>query len=202
MQRHYASIIRVLSRGGAGASLSNSGGVRVVAALSATEKVVDRLSRPAAGCTDGQADGHAPRRRAGVTVQRFQSFAWLGVASGLLAVTAACSISLLEVRAREPEVRFPGVAVSNQLEVARCIRGVLERNVSDVVSQEIELGSDGVHVTGQLEESLATAVFYDVAVREDATEARLAPGSVVSAAMLRGAIGACLGAASETGGRQ
>src|ERR1700704_427684 len=101
-------------------------------------------------------------------------FVWLCVALGILA--AGCSSSLREVRAREPEFRFAGIAASSQLEVARCIRDVLDRAGGEgILLQELELTRDGVHVVGRPDASLSAAVFYDVAVREDAVAARLAP---------------------------
>lgn len=117
-----------------------------------------------------------------------RALAWLCVAPALV---AACSSSLREVRARPPEFRFGGVPASGQLEVARCIRDVLDRSAGDDILQEIELAPDGIHVVGGLEESLATTVFYDVAVREDAIVARVAPRSVIPPEMLRSAITAC-----------
>jgi hypothetical protein len=113
----------------------------------------------------------------------------------------ACSTSSLrEVRAREPELRFAGVPASGQLEMARCVRDMLDRGVGDDILQEIEVASDGIHVIGRLVESLSEGVFYDVAVREDAVLVRQAPGSVIPSEMLRYAIGACQSAAPGAGG--
>jgi hypothetical protein len=111
------------------------------------------------------------------------------VAAPVLA--AGCSSTLREVRARAPEFQLPGVAASRQLEVARCIRDVLE-GVSEEIVQEIERAPDGMHVIGRPDESLSTAVFYDVAVREDAVVAMMAPASVIPRETLGGAIAACL----------
>ena len=122
--------------------------------------------------------------------------AWLWVAAGILA--AGCSSSLREVRAREPEFRF----ASSQLEVARCIRDVLDRAGGEAILQELELTRDGVHVVGRPDASLSAAVFYDVAVREDAVTARLAPQSVIPSDMLRGAIAVCVPTAPGAGGKQ
>ena len=128
-------------------------------------------------------------------------FAGLCVALGLLA--AGCSSSLREVRAREPEFRFAGIAASSQLEVARCIRDVLDRAGGEgILLQELELTRDGVHVVGRPDASLSAAVFYDVAVREDAVAARLAPRSVIPPDMLRGAIAVCVPTAPGAGGKQ
>jgi hypothetical protein len=117
-------------------------------------------------------------------------------------LAAGCSSSLREVRAREPEFRFAGIAASSQLEVARCIRDVLDQGVGEGILQELELARDGVHVVGRLDESLSAAVFYDVAVREEAVVAMLAPRSVIPRDMLRGAIAACVPAAPGAGGKQ
>lgn len=125
--------------------------------------------------------------------------AWLCVVAGLLA--AACSSTLREVRAREPEFRFAGIAASMQLEVARCIRDVLDRSVGEGILQELELARDGVHVVGRPDESLSAAVFYDVAVREEAVVAMLAPRSVIPRDMLRGAMAACVPAAPGAAGQ-
>jgi hypothetical protein len=125
-------------------------------------------------------------------------FAWLCVASALL---AACSSSLREVRARQPEFRFVGVPTSRQLEVARCIRDVLDQGIGEAVLQEIELGRYGMHVVGRPDESLSAAVFYDVAVREDAVAARVAPSSVIPPEMLRGAIAVCVPAEPGAGAK-
>jgi hypothetical protein len=124
-----------------------------------------------------------------------RGIARLGVASALL--TSCASSSLEEVRARPAEIRFPGVPASQQLEAARCIRDILDGSVGDDILQTIEVAADGLHVVGRLEESLDAAVFYDVAVREDAVMARRAAGSVVPAEMLRGAMGACLAPTGE-----
>jgi len=126
-------------------------------------------------------------------------FAWLCAAAGILA--AGCSSSLREVRAREPEFRFAGIAASMQLEVARCIRDVLDRGVGEGILQELELARDGVHVVGRPDESLSAAVFYDVAVREDAVAARVAPSSVIPPEMLGGAIAACVPAEPGAGAK-
>jgi hypothetical protein len=134
--------------------------------------------------------------KAGELMRRF---AWLGAAAGILA--AGCSSTLREVRAREPEFRFAGIAASMQLEVARCIRDVLDRGVGEGILQELELARDGVHVVGRPDESLSAAVFYDVAVREEAVVAMLAPRSVIPRDMLRSAIAACV-AAPGAGGKQ
>jgi hypothetical protein len=114
---------------------------------------------------------------------------------------AACSSSLREVRAREPEFRFAGVPASGQFEVARCIRDVLDQAVGEGVLQEIELGRDGMHVVGRPDESLSAAVFYDVAVREGAVAVRVAPSSVIPPEMLRGAIAACVPAEPGAGAK-
>jgi hypothetical protein len=127
-------------------------------------------------------------------------FAWCCVAAGIFA--AGCSSSLREVRAREPEFRFAGIAASSQLEVARCIRDVLDRAGGEGILQELELTRDGVHVVGRPDASLSAAVFYDVAVREDAVAARLAPRSVIPPDMLRGAIAVCVPTAPGAGGKQ
>jgi hypothetical protein len=117
------------------------------------------------------------------------------------ALVAGCSSSLREVRARTPEFQVSGVPASRQLEVARCIRDVLDRGLGEGIVQEIELASDGMHVVGRTDASLSTAVFYDVAVGEDAVAARVAPRSVVPPEMLRGAIAACLAVAPGAGGK-
>lgn len=128
-----------------------------------------------------------------------RGFILLVVAGALL---GGCASSLREVRGRPPEFQFAGVAASGQLSVARCVRDVLDRGVGENVLQEIELGPDGMHVVGRPDQSLSAAVFYDVAVREDAVVARVAPRSVVPPEMLRGAIAACLGAAPSGGGKR
>jgi hypothetical protein len=108
-----------------------------------------------------------------------------------LILTAGCSSSLPEVRALEPAFQVGGVPASRQLEVARCIRDVLDGRLGETVLQEIDLAPDGMHVVGRPDESLSAAVFYDVAVREDAVLARVAPRSVIPPEILRGAIAGC-----------
>ena len=112
-----------------------------------------------------------------------------------LFLAAGCSSNLREVRAGRPEFQFPGVAASRQLEVAGCIRDVLERGVGEDILQEMERAPDGMHVIGRPDASLSDAVFYDVAVREDAVVGKVAPGSVIPPDMLRGSVAACLPAA-------
>jgi hypothetical protein len=119
-----------------------------------------------------------------------------------LAATAGCSSSLREVRARGPEFQFPGVAASRQLEVARCIRDVLDQGAGEEILQEIERGPDGMHVIGRPDQSLSAAVLYDVAVREDAVVAVMAPASLVPRETLRGAVAACLSEAPGGGGKK
>lgn len=126
-------------------------------------------------------------------------YVWLCVVAGILA--AGCSSSLREVRAREPAFQVAGVPASSQLEVARCIRDVLDGRAGEAVLQEIDLAPDGMHVVGRHYESLSAAVFYDVAVREDAIVARLAPRSVIPPDMLRGAVAACNPAGPNAGGK-
>lgn len=117
------------------------------------------------------------------------------------ALAAACSsASLREVRAREPDVRLAGVPASGQLEVARCIRDVLDQSIGEHIVQEIEVASDGMHVVGRLAQSLSAGVFYDVAVREEAVAARVAPGSVIPPELLRRAIGICHSTLPGAGG--
>lgn len=115
----------------------------------------------------------------------------------LAAVTAGCSSSLREVRARGPEFQFPGVPASRQFEVARCIRDVLDEGVGELsILQEIEQETDGMHVIGRPDETPSAAVF-DVAIREDAVVAMMAPAPVISRDTLRDAIAICVGAKSE-----
>ncbi len=110
-------------------------------------------------------------------------------------LTAGCSTgsTLSEVRARAPEVQFPGVASSRQLEVARCIRDVLQQGVSEyaAIQQAIEREPDGMHVIGRPDES-PTGAIYDVAVKEDGVTARMASG--VPHEVLRSAVATCVGA--------
>ena len=127
-----------------------------------------------------------------------EAIAWASLA--LAAVTTACSSSLHEVRARDPEFRFPGVPASRQFEVARCIRDVLDAGLGDESSilQEIERDPDGMHVIGRPDESpSAAAAVFDVAVREDAVVAMMAPAPVIPREMLRDAITTCVGTKGE-----
>jgi hypothetical protein len=120
----------------------------------------------------------------------------LGIAATVF-VAGGCSSSLREVRARSPKFRFPGVAASGQFEVARCIRDVLEAGVGELsILQEIEQDPDGMHVIGRPDESQSAAVF-DVAIREDAVVAMMAPAPVIPRDTLRDAITLCVGAKGE-----
>jgi hypothetical protein len=115
----------------------------------------------------------------------------------LVAVTAGCSSSLREVRARGPEFQVQGVPASRQFEVARCIRDVLDEGVGDLsILQEIEQEPDGMHVIGRPEETPSAALF-DVAIREDAVVAMMASAPVISRDTLRDAITICVGAKRE-----
>ncbi len=123
--------------------------------------------------------------------------AWASVA--LAAAVAGCSSSssFRELRARNPEFQFPGIAASRQFEVARCIRDVLDAGVGESeIVQAIEQGPDGMHVIGRPDESPSAAVF-DVAIREDAIVAMMAPAPVIPRETLRDAITACVGAKEE-----
>ena len=126
-----------------------------------------------------------------------EAIAWASLA--LAAVTAACSSSLREVRARDPEFRFPGVPASRQFEVARCIRDVLDAGLGEesAILQEIERDPDGMHVIGRPDESPSTAAVFDVAVREDAVVAMMARAPVIPREMLRDAITICVGTKGE-----
>ncbi len=115
----------------------------------------------------------------------------------LATVTAGCSSSLREVRARGPEFQFSGVPASRQFEVARCIRDLLDEGVGELsILQEIEQESDGMHVIGRPDEAPSAAVF-DVAIREDAVVAMMASAPVISRDTLRDAITICVGAKRE-----
>lgn len=123
-------------------------------------------------------------------------FAWCCLVGGVITATApGCSSTLREVRARAPEFRFPGISTSNHFEVARCIRDVLAGTSDDVV-QDIEREPDGMHVIGRLDEHPSVALF-DVAIREDAVIAMVAPTATDWTAMLRNAVAACSGATVE-----
>jgi hypothetical protein len=117
--------------------------------------------------------------------------AWLCVVGGVITATSGCSSTLREVRAREPEFRFPGIPASNHFEVAGCIRDVLE-GTSDEVVHGIEREPDGMHVIGRPDEHPSAALF-DVAIREDAVVAMVAPAATDWTAMLRNAVTACIG---------
>ncbi len=121
-----------------------------------------------------------------------QAQALLAVAA--LAAGCASSATLSEVRARRPEFQFPGVASSRQLEVARCIRDVLDQGIGDDagILQAIERDPDAMHVIGRPDESPTSAI-YDVAVGEDAITAKMAAASVVPPEMLRNAVATCVG---------
>lgn len=118
-----------------------------------------------------------------------------------LILAVGCSSTLREVRSLEPAFQVSGVPASRQLEVARCIRDVLDGRVGEAVLQEIDLATDGMHIVGRHDESLSAAVFYDVAVREDAVVARVAPRSVIPPDLLRGAIAACIPGVPGAGGK-
>jgi hypothetical protein len=121
-----------------------------------------------------------------------RQLAW--AAFTVAAVSAGCSTSLREIRARDPEFRFAGVAASRHFAVARCIRDVLEQGGVDSVAYEIAQDHDGMHVIGRPDESLSVgAVFFDVAVREDSVVVRMAPTPVVSGEALRYAVTVCVG---------
>lgn len=121
-----------------------------------------------------------------------RQLAW--AAFTVAAVSAGCSTSLREIRARDPEFRFAGVAASNHFAVARCIRDVLEQGGVDSVAYEIAQEPDGMHVIGRPDKSLSVgAVFFDVAVREDSVVVRMAPTPVVSGEALRYAVTVCVG---------
>jgi hypothetical protein len=110
-------------------------------------------------------------------------------------VAGGCSSS--EVRPRSSEFQFPGVAASRQFEVARCIRDVLDEGVGELsILQEIEQDPDGIHVIGRPDESQSVAVF-DVAIREDAVVARMAPAPAIPRDMVRDAITRCVEAKRE-----
>lgn len=114
---------------------------------------------------------------------------------GVIMATAGCSSTLREVRAREPEFRLAGIPASSHFEVARCIRDVLE-GTSDEVVQDIEREPDGMHVIGRPDEHPSAALF-DVAIREDAVVAMVAPAATDWTVMLRNAVAACIGAKVE-----
>ncbi len=126
-----------------------------------------------------------------------QSVALFCCLLALAAVTAGCSSSLREVRARTPEFQVQGVPASRQFEVARCIRDVLDEGVGELsILQEIEQEPDGMHVIGRPEETPSAALF-DVAIREDAVVAMMASAPVISRDTLRDAITICVGAKRE-----
>ena len=109
------------------------------------------------------------------------------------ATMAGCSSNLRELRTRPPEFQFPGIAASGQFGAARCIRDVFEGVVGSVpIVQRIEQDDDGMHVIGRLDESLSGPVF-DVAIRQDAVVARLAPAWTMLRDTLRYSIAACVG---------
>jgi hypothetical protein len=121
-----------------------------------------------------------------------RQLAW--VAFTVAAVSAGCSTSLREIRARDPDFHFAGVAASRHFAVARCIRDVLEQGGVDSVAYEISRDPEGMHVIGRPDESLSVgAVFFDVAVREDSVVVRMAPTPVVSGEALRYAVMVCVG---------
>lgn len=120
--------------------------------------------------------------------------ALLAMAAVIVLGGGGCSSSLREVRAREPEFRVPGIPASSQFVVARCIRDVLEGTGEEVVL-EIEREPDGMHVIGRRDEPPSAAV-YDVAVREDAVVAMVAPPATAWTAVLRNAVVACIGGRS------
>jgi hypothetical protein len=125
-------------------------------------------------------------------VTTVRQLAW--VAFTVAAVSAGCSTSLREIRARDPDFRFEGVAASRHFAVARCIRDVLEQVGADSVAYEIAQDHEGTHVIGRPDESLSVgAVFFDVAVREDEVVVRMAPTPVVSREALRYAVTVCVG---------
>ncbi len=121
---------------------------------------------------------------------------------GSLALAAAltgCSHTLAEVRARPPEFRLPGVASSRQLEVARCVRDVLDQAISwegAAIVQEIEREPDGMHVVGRPDDNASAAV-YDVVIREDAVVAMTASPSDALRETLRNAAATCIGVAPQ-----
>lgn len=120
-----------------------------------------------------------------------RQLAW--VAFTLAALSAGCSTSLREIRARDPDFRFAGVAASRHFAVARCIRDMLEQGGGDSVAYEIAQDHEGMHVIGRPDASLSVgAVFFDVAVREDSVVVRMAPTPVASGEALRYAVTACV----------
>jgi hypothetical protein len=109
---------------------------------------------------------------------------------------AGCSHTLAEVRARPPEFRLAGVASSRQLEVARCVRDVLDQAIGGadaVIAQEMRREPDGMHVVGRPDDD-ASAALYDVAIREDAVIAMMASPSDDLRETLRYAAATCVGA--------
>jgi hypothetical protein len=70
-----------------------------------------------------------------------RQLAW--AAFTVAAVSAGCSTSLREIRARDPEFRFAGVPTSRHFAVSRCIRDVLEQGGVDSVAYEIVQEPDG-----------------------------------------------------------
>ncbi len=82
-----------------------------------------------------------------------------------------------------------------QLETARCIRNGFDERVGVLYSilQEVEQDRDGVHVIGRAGLT-PSAIMFDVAVREDAVVAMVAPAPLTPRGTLRDAIAACVGA--------
>lgn len=115
------------------------------------------------------------------------------IALALAATTVGCSSNLRELRTRPPEFQFPGIAASGQFGVARCIRDAFEGVGGEgPIVQRIEQDDDGMHVIGWPDEGLSGPVF-DVAIRQDAVVARLAPAWTMLRDTLRYSIAACVG---------
>jgi hypothetical protein len=76
---------------------------------------------------------------------------------------------------------------------------VLDQGVNEFsIVQEIQTDTDGVHVIGRPDEFASTsAAVYDVAIRQDAVVAMMAPAPVIPPEALRNAITTCVGANRE-----